>query len=78
LKSHLGARFLADFRATVGRIATMGGAWRKVHGEFRHLKFNDFPYFAYFRADGGQFYVPLEIDAARSPAMVSRLLSERS
>ena len=73
----LGDRFLADFRVTVGRIANMGSTLRKAHGEFRHLKFDGFPYFVYFREDGGGFYVTLVIDATRDPALVSRLLRER-
>ncbi len=73
----LGDHFLAEFRTTVGRIASIGGAVRKSHGEFRHLKFDRFPYFAYFRDDGGGFYVALVVNAARHPALVSRLLRER-
>ena len=73
----LGDRFLADFRITIVRIANTGQALRKVHGEFRHLKFNNFPYLAYFRDDGDGFYVTLVINAAREPALVLRLLGER-
>jgi hypothetical protein len=73
----LGDRFLADFRLTVGRIANIGSALRKAHGEFRHLKLDGFPYVVYFREDGDGFYVTLVIDATRDPALISRLLRNR-
>jgi hypothetical protein len=73
----LSDRFLAEFRVTVGRIANLGSALRKVHGEFRHLKLEAFPYFVYFREDGSGFYVALVISAARNPRLVRQLLESR-
>jgi plasmid stabilization system protein ParE len=73
----LGDRFLSEFRAAAGRIAQVGSAVRKVHGEFRHLKFESFPYLVYFRDDGDGFYVALVINAARDPALILKLLGER-
>ncbi len=73
----LGDRFLDAFRTTVDKSGSVGGSLRKSHGEFRHLKFDRFPYFAYCRDDGGGFYVTLVVNAARSPALVSQLLRAR-
>jgi plasmid stabilization system protein ParE len=77
-QSGLGDRFLSEFRASVSRIAQVGSALRKVHGEFRHLKFDGFPYLIYFRDDREGFYVALVINAARDPALILRLLEDRS
>lgn len=73
----LAGRFLTEFRSTVDRIARIGSALRKAHGEFRHLKFEGFSYFVYFRDDGAGFYVTLLIDGSRDPALVLRLLQAR-
>ena len=73
----LGDRFLLEFRVSVGRIAQAGSTVRKVHGEFRHLKFEGFPYLIFFREDGDGFYVALVIGAARDPAVILKLLAER-
>ena len=70
----LGDRFLSEFRVAVGGIAQTGHVLRKVYGEFRHVKFPSFSYFAYFRDDGDGFYVLLVINAARDPALIQKLL----
>jgi len=73
----LGDRFLTEFRVSDDQIADVGRALRKVHGEFRRLKFGSFPYLIFFRDDGDGLYVTPVINAARDPALVLKLLDER-
>lgn len=74
---NLGDRFLADFRFTVDRISRTGAATRKVHGEFRRIKFEVFPYLVYFRDTEDGFFVALVIHAARDPELTESLLTDR-
>ena len=77
-QSHgLGDRFLAEFRATAGKIADIGHVFRQREGAYRHLKLPSFPYLVFYRDTDEGFLVVLVINAAREPAFIQSLLGER-
>jgi plasmid stabilization system protein ParE len=73
----LGNRFIACFRAAYSPILANPRSFPCVHGEYRRVLLDPFPYALYFRLEDDFAIVTLVFHTSRKPATSKRVLRKR-